>query len=126
MKRPSFRELMGQLEAEAKAEGPGAVEELETFRNYFRLARELAEARKAKGFSQQQLAERCGLNQSEISDIERGGANPTFRTLQSVARQLDRRVGLVSVRAKRMPALRAGARRPRAQVVGGRAHRRRR
>jgi ribosome-binding protein aMBF1 (putative translation factor) len=76
MRRPMFRDLRQELEAEAKVEGPGAVEELETFRNYFRLARELAEARKAKGFSQQQLAERCGLNQSEISDIERGRANP--------------------------------------------------
>jgi ribosome-binding protein aMBF1 (putative translation factor) len=95
MGKPKVSDLMREIEAEAQAEGPEAVEELETFREYFRLARELAAARKAKGLSQEQLARRCGVNQSEISDIERGRANPTFRTLQTLARNLGRRVALV-------------------------------
>ena len=94
---------MQELEAEAKAEGSAASEELATFRDYFRLARDVAQARKAKGLSQQQLAKKCGLHQSEISDIERGDANPTLRTLQSLARGLDRRIGLVAIVASRAP-----------------------
>ena len=128
MTNPKFTEFMQELEREAKAEGPAAVEELETFRSYFRLAREVADARKSKGLSQKQLAEKCGLNQSEISDIERGGANPTFRTLQSVARQLDLRIGLLPARPTRMAA-RTKTSPPhnaRATGAGGRQHRRRR
>lgn len=96
MPKVKFSDFMHELEAEAKAEGPRAVEELETFREYFRLAKDLAEARRAKGLSQQQLAEKCDIHQSEISDIERGRANPTFRTLQAIARGLDCRIALLA------------------------------
>jgi len=99
-KHKSFNEFMREVEDEAKAEGPEAVEELETFRAYFRLAKEMAAARKAKGLSQQQLANKCGIHQSEISDIERGRANPTFRTLQTIARRLDRRIMFMAVGAR--------------------------
>lgn len=106
MKKDHFSDFMEELEAEARAEGPKAVAELETLRSYLRLARELMEARKAKGLSQLQLASRSGLHQSEISDIERGSANPTYQTLEKLARHLDGRIGFVaatrgSVAAKR-------------------------
>lgn len=93
---PTFSDFMREVESEALAEGPQAVEELETFREYFRLAREVAAARSAKGLTQQQLAKECGIHQSEISDIERGRANPTFRTLQAIARRLGRRLVLAA------------------------------
>jgi ribosome-binding protein aMBF1 (putative translation factor) len=99
-KHNSFNDFMQEVEDEAKAEGPEAVEELETFRAYFRLAKEMAAARKAKGLSQQQLANKCGIHQSEISDIERGRANPTFRTLQTIARRLDRRIMFMAMGSK--------------------------
>jgi transcriptional regulator with XRE-family HTH domain len=86
----TFRDFMRDVEAEARAEGSEAVEELETFREYFRLAREIALARKAKGWSQQELADRCKVHQSDISKIERAQGNPTFWTLQTIARQLNR------------------------------------
>ena len=105
-KKTTFAKFMREVEVEAKAEGPAAVEELEAFRDYFRLAREITEARKAKRLWQQQLANKCGLHQSEISDIERGGANPTLRTLQSLARGLDCRLTLIAAGSR---ARRAGA-----------------
>ncbi len=106
MGKRKFSDFMTGLAAEAKAEGPEAVEELETFREYFRLAREMAAARKAKGLSQQELAKKCGVHQSEISDIERGTANPTFRTLQTIARRLDYRIIFMALgpKASRAPA----------------------
>jgi ribosome-binding protein aMBF1 (putative translation factor) len=104
-----FSDFMAELEAEAKAEGPEAVEELDTFREYFRLARQMTEARKAKGLSQQQVATRSGLHQSEISDIERGRANPTFQTLQRLARSLDGRIGFLPGAARAIRSSRSRA-----------------
>ncbi|MEO6866883.1 MAG: helix-turn-helix transcriptional regulator [Gaiellales bacterium] len=98
---------MTELEAEAKAEGPSALEELDTFREYFRLAREMTEARKAKGWSQEKLATKTGLHQSEISDIERGRANPTFQTLQKLARSLDGRIGFLAAGGTKVTAKRS-------------------
>ncbi len=97
MNKRKFSTFMRGLEAEARAQGPRAVEELETFREYFRFAREVAVARRGRGLTQRELAARARVNQSEISDIERGQANPTFRTLQAVAKGLGRRISLVRV-----------------------------
>jgi ribosome-binding protein aMBF1 (putative translation factor) len=101
VKKDRLSDFMAELEAEARAEGPSAVEELDTFREYFRLAREMTEARKAKGWSQEKLATKTGLHQSEISDIERGQANPTFQTLQKLARSLDGRIGFLAAKGTR-------------------------
>jgi DNA-binding XRE family transcriptional regulator len=92
-----FRDFMNELKAEARSEGSQAVEELEAFGEHFRLARELAEARRAKGLTQAQLASKCGVDQSEISNLERGHANPTLKTLRTVARSLEFRIGLVAL-----------------------------
>jgi len=86
---------MREVEKEARAEGRAAEEELGTFRVFFRLSREILTARKAKGLTQRQLVLRSGINQSEISDIERGQANPTFHPLQAIAKGLGQRVTLV-------------------------------
>lgn len=40
--------------------------------------------RKAKGLTQEELAERCGLSFSYISDIERGGRNVTLESLDKL------------------------------------------
>jgi XRE family transcriptional regulator, regulator of sulfur utilization len=52
-------------------------------------------ARRKRGWTQKRLAEKTGLNQSEISNIESGRANPTYRTLQTVASALGRKIDLV-------------------------------
>lgn len=42
-----FVDVMREIEAEARAEGPEAVKELQAFRAHFRLGRQIAEARTA-------------------------------------------------------------------------------
>ena len=52
------------------------------------LGQKLVKARKQRGVTQVQLAEASGVQQAEISKIERGLANPTFSTLESLASRL--------------------------------------
>lgn len=91
----SFDDFIKELEAEARAEGPDAVAELEAFRLHFSLARQLAEHRRAQRLTQKELAMRSGIDQAEISRIERGQANPTTSTLAAVTSALDVDVQLV-------------------------------
>ena len=90
-----FSAFMTELKKEAKAEGPEAVAELRYFRERFRLARRFAEARRKRGWTQKMLAQKTGLNQSEISNLESGQANPTYRTLQTLATVLGGKIELV-------------------------------
>ena len=46
-------------------------------------------ARARKGYSQKELARLSGIDQSDISKIERGVANPSVETLQRIAEALD-------------------------------------
>src|SRR5438093_7795475 len=91
----TFAEFMKGVEREAEAEGPEAVAELRYFRERYRLARRFAEARRKRGWTQKKLAEKTGLNQSEISTLESGQANPTYRTLQTLAAALGGKIELV-------------------------------
>jgi len=90
-----FDEFIAELEAEARAEGPEAVAELEAFRLHYSLARQLAARRRARHLTQTQLSERTGIDQAEISRIERGLANPTTATLGALTRALGVDVRLV-------------------------------
>jgi len=91
----TFDDFIAELEAEARAEGPEAVAELEAFRLHFSLARQLAAQRRALHLTQKQLAEQTGIDQAEISRIERGQANPTTATLGALTRALGVDVRLV-------------------------------
>ena len=51
-------------------------------------AQAVAAARAAAGISQKQLAALSGIDQSDISRIERGTANPSVATLDRIARAL--------------------------------------
>lgn len=53
------------------------------------IARALVEARQIKHVTQQQLAERTGIAQADISRLENGNSNPTLRTLQRLADGLE-------------------------------------
>ncbi len=48
----------------------------------------VASARALSGISQKQLAAATGIDQSDISRIERGAANPSVSTLERIARAL--------------------------------------
>lgn len=91
----SFDDFIKELEEEAEAEGPEAVAELEAFRLHFSLARQLAARRRERNLTQKQLAELSGIDQAEISRIERGQANPTTATVSALTRALDVDVHLV-------------------------------
>lgn len=90
-----FSTFFKELKKEAESEGPEAVAELRYFRERFRLARRFAEARRKRGWTQKKLAQKTGLNQSEISTLENGQANPTYRTLQTLATALGGKIDLV-------------------------------
>ena len=49
----------------------------------------VAAARARKGFSQKELSEATGIDQSDLSKIERGVANPSVGTLKRIADALD-------------------------------------
>ena len=50
---------------------------------------------KRKGMTQMELAERCGLLQSNIARVERGYFSVGFDTLESMAEGLGRRIDIV-------------------------------
>ncbi len=47
-----------------------------------------ARIRKAQGLTQEQLADRSGLTQQYLSDLERGKRNPTIVTIYEIAQAL--------------------------------------
>lgn len=51
-------------------------------------AQAVAAARAVRGISQKQLAQMTGIDQSDISKIERGTANPSISTLERIAKAL--------------------------------------
>lgn len=50
------------------------------------------DARKESGLTQQQLAERAGISQADISKLENGNANPSLKTLQRLASAMDKKL----------------------------------
>jgi transcriptional regulator with XRE-family HTH domain len=59
------------------------------------LAVQLIELRGRRGMTQTELATATGLNQADISRIERGAANPTEQTLLRIADALNADLRLV-------------------------------
>lgn len=55
----------------------------------YNLMKAMAEARKDKHLTQKQLAEITGIDQSDISKIENGNANPALSTLKRLADGMD-------------------------------------
>ena len=102
-----FRDFMREVEAEARREGPQAVAELDAFAAHFRLAGELLALRKSRGLTQRELSAKSGVQQSEISRIEAGSANPTLQTITVLARQLGAEVRLVAGRPRRTGTVKA-------------------
>lgn len=56
------------------------------------LGRQLAHQRRSRGLSQRELAARSGVDQADISRIERGALSPTTTTLDKLARALGSRL----------------------------------
>jgi transcriptional regulator with XRE-family HTH domain len=56
---------------------------------FARIAEQVAAQRKARGLSQQELAELCATTQSAIARLESGGRPPRIDTLLRIANALD-------------------------------------
>ena len=95
-----FSAFMREIEDEAKAEGPEAVKELDALRDHFRLGRRIAQARVARDLTQKQVAKLAGIDQADVSNIERGAANPTFNTLNALVSAVGMEIDLKSRRAR--------------------------
>ena len=62
----------------------------------YQVAMEVVVLRLRHGLTQAELAERCGMDEADISRIERGSTDPSVLTLQRLAEALDADVRLVS------------------------------
>jgi ribosome-binding protein aMBF1 (putative translation factor) len=93
-----FDKLIADIETEAAAEGPAAIAELRALDSRFRLASELLYARKGAKLSQKELSLRSGVQQAEISRIERGEVVPTLTTMNKLLQPLGRRLAVVEDR----------------------------
>jgi len=68
----------------------------EVFARAYDIAMQIIELRESRGLTQSELAERCGIDQGDISRIERGSTSPTARSLQRIAEALDSDLRLIS------------------------------
>lgn len=68
--------------------------EYEALEPEFAIMQAMIDARKASGMTQKQLAEKTGINQADISKMERGNGNPSLRTLQRLAAGMGMRLKL--------------------------------
>lgn len=75
------------LEVETIYEDGETVRE-EKLTMYHASSQAVASARAAAGISQKQLAQLTGIDQSDLSKIERGVANPSVATLERIAKAL--------------------------------------
>lgn len=90
-----FKDFIREVEDEARAESTLAVAELEAFRAHYALAQDIRALRKECGMTQQQLAAASGIDQAEISRIERGRSNPMATTLAALLAPLGAHLGVV-------------------------------
>lgn len=70
-------------------ENPDFKKEWDESEPEYNLIKAMVTARKEKHLTQKQLAERTGIDQSDISKIENGNANPALSTLKRLADGLD-------------------------------------
>jgi len=77
-----------------RMEEPGFKAEYDALEPEFAIIQAIIDARKESGLTQQQLSERTGIAQGDISKIEKGEANPSLRTLKRLALGMDMRLRL--------------------------------
>jgi XRE family transcriptional regulator, regulator of sulfur utilization len=90
-----FDDYISEVEKKAKAGGPAAVARWDALNAHYAMAREVRELRREHRLTQKQLATASGINQAEISRIERGQTNPTASTLAALLAPLGARMGVV-------------------------------
>jgi len=75
-----------------------ALSDSETRKEYdalepeYQLILALIELRSKQNLSQQEIADRTGINRSDISRIEHGNANPSLKTMKRIANALGKQL----------------------------------
>jgi DNA-binding XRE family transcriptional regulator len=95
-----FDRLMHDIELEAEAEGPEAVAELRSLDSHFHIAGQLLALRHRRGLTQRRLSELSGVQQADISRIERGETQPTTVTAKRLADALGADFGFYEIDTK--------------------------
>ncbi len=75
-----FREYLNE-----QLENPEFKKEWDDLEPEYDTIQAIIDARKNSNLTQKELAERTGINQSDISKIETGNANPALSTLKRLA-----------------------------------------
>jgi DNA-binding XRE family transcriptional regulator len=60
--------------------------------NYYEVVKEFKETRKKLGLTQQQLADKAGIDRTVIAKIETGARNTTINSLQMLAEAMDKKL----------------------------------
>ena len=82
-----FREYL-----EKQLQNPDFKAEWDALEPELSIMQAVIDARKESGLTQQQLAERTGISQADISKLENGNANPSLKTLQRLASAMDKKL----------------------------------
>lgn len=70
-------------------QNPEFKKEWDSLEPEFNMMQAMIDARKRNNITQKELAERTGIDQSDISKIETGNANPTLAVLKRLAEGMD-------------------------------------
>jgi DNA-binding XRE family transcriptional regulator len=90
-----FDDYIHETERKARANGPESIARWEAFNTHYAMAREIRDLRRSHKLTQKQLAAKSGIDQSEISRIERGQTNPTTATLTALLTPLGARLSVI-------------------------------
>ena len=71
---------------------PEFREEYEALEPEYALIRQLIEIRREQNLTQAELARRIGIQRSHLARLESGDFNPTFQTLQMIAKGLGKKL----------------------------------
>ena len=74
---------------EKELQNPEFKKEWDALEPEFNMIQAMIDARKQKNMTQKELAERSGIDQSDISKIERGVANRALSTLKRLTEGMD-------------------------------------
>jgi ribosome-binding protein aMBF1 (putative translation factor) len=88
----SYDETVAERRARLSPEGQ---QQRAVFEQAYDIAMQVIELREKHGLTQAELAARCGMDQADISRIERGSTSPTVRTLQRIANALSADLRLI-------------------------------
>ena len=78
-----------QKHLEKQLQDPEFKKEWDNLEPEFAMIQAMIDARKRCNMTQKELAERTGIDQSDISKIETGNANPALSTLKRLAEGMD-------------------------------------